>query len=283
MRSMLLSICLLLSAYVAAADPPSGSTAFMLAGPGGIVVQVTVNGQGPFRFLLDTGSTHSSITESLAARVGARLVAQAMVGSVLGSTLRPIARLDRLTVGPVRVDGLMPSVVPDLGVLTAEDVAGVLGQDVLATWRYTIDFRERRLRWLAAPLLAEDGRVLQLEADQGRFVVRVPHGAMALRLVPDSGASSLLLVRTEGRCLPSMSISPDPVELSTLSARASVHRAVVHELRIGAATLRDLPALIVDAAVGSAGSADGLLPLHLFDRVTFDGPRGLLIVEGTGA
>jgi predicted aspartyl protease len=37
---------------------------------GRIVVPVMINGQGPFRFIVDTGASHSTVSPQLAARLG---------------------------------------------------------------------------------------------------------------------------------------------------------------------------------------------------------------------
>ena len=49
-------------------------------------------------------------------------------------------------------------------------------------------------------------------------------------------------------------------------------------LRIGETRLTDVPVVIVDRAA-SAQRADGLLPLHIFTRVTFNGPKRQLVIE----
>jgi hypothetical protein len=43
--------------------------------------------------------------------------------------------------------------------------------------------------------------------------------------------------------------------------------------------LRDVAAVVVGRHGSIARDTDGLLPLHLFERVTFDGPRRILILE----
>ena len=53
----------------------SSSTPFSLGDQGGIILDVTLNGLGPFKMLLDTGATHSAITADVAERIGARIVA----------------------------------------------------------------------------------------------------------------------------------------------------------------------------------------------------------------
>jgi hypothetical protein len=75
-----------------------------------------------------------------------------------------------------------------------------------------------------------------------------------------------------------LSIAPASTTVTTLPGRADARPAVVHELQIGGMRLRDVPAVLAEWQPSSPG-IDGLLPLHLFDRVTFDGPRGLIILE----
>jgi hypothetical protein len=41
--------------------------------------------------------------------------------------------------------------------------------------------------------------------------------------------------------------------------------------------LTDVPAVVVDDRINAA--ADGLLPLHIFARVTVNGPEGKLVIE----
>ena len=60
---------------VAADAGPAAPTRFTSSRPGEIVVPATVGGLGPFRFLLDTGSTHTAVTDRLATTVDAVPVA----------------------------------------------------------------------------------------------------------------------------------------------------------------------------------------------------------------
>jgi hypothetical protein len=98
-----------------------------------------------------------------------------------------------------------------------------------------------------------------------------------LRLVPDSGAGGLVLFRHTVSQLPPLH-KEGRMELTTLTERSLVQQATVRELRIGTAMLRDVPAVIVERHGTSSAEGDGLLPLSLFEYVTFDGPRRLLTV-----
>ena len=54
----------------------TSSTPFRATRPGEVIVPVIVGGRGPYRFLLDTGSTHTAVTAALVDAVDARPVAR---------------------------------------------------------------------------------------------------------------------------------------------------------------------------------------------------------------
>ena len=101
---------------------------------------VRVNGVGPFPFLLDTGSSHTVVSESLSQQLGATAVAKTVVSSPIGEDLRAVVRLDRVELGPLTAFAVMSSVVPDQALGQAGQQRGLLGQDVLALTRYTLTF-----------------------------------------------------------------------------------------------------------------------------------------------
>ena len=111
----------------------------------------------------------------------------------------------------------------------------------------------------------------------GRYLVDVPQGEAMLRLVPDSGAESVVLFAGTRRLPVVIATRAGKRELSTLNERASVEEVRLEQLQVGPHRWRDLPAVLLSRpAVPSEG--DGLLPLHLFDRVTVDAPGRQLIV-----
>jgi hypothetical protein len=72
---------------------------------------------------------------------------------------------------------------------------------------------------------------------------------------------------------------PASATLTTTSGATEVRLVKVRELSVGTLTLRDVPAVVADRDRSEPDEVDGLLPLHLFDRVTIDGPRQRMIVE----
>ena len=238
---------------------------------------VMLNGQGPFMLLLDTGASHSAITDELAATIGAKAVARSTVITTTGETLRTIVAIDRLSVGPISADHVLPSVVPARAFDEDGRIQGLIGQDVLAWLRYTLDFRRRTVEWHdTAP--EPRGTALTLAFEHGRFLVSLPQERTTLRLVPDSGAGAFVVYEFAGRTSFNISETGRTAELSSADARHPARYVRLRELRLGDRIIRDLAAVAISRNSRQPAEGDGLLPLHLFERVTFDGPARRLIL-----
>ena len=137
-----------------------------------------VNGAGPFRFLVDTGSSHTAVGDALARRLGLQAVAKAEIVSAAGHSMRPVVRLGRTAVGAAARRDLLASVLPsaELGRLGG-DVDGVLGQDFLGDFDYTLDYLHGRLTWTADGETSEPAARLALSPEGGRFLATLPQGA----------------------------------------------------------------------------------------------------------
>jgi hypothetical protein len=72
---------------------------FDLTARGGIIVPVIIDGNGPFAFVLDTGSNGSVISDELAVSLGSRVVAAATVSSVIGQERRAVVKIEHLALG----------------------------------------------------------------------------------------------------------------------------------------------------------------------------------------
>src|SRR5262245_21985238 len=76
---------------------------------GGIVVEVRVNDRGPFPFLLDTGSSRSIVSDELARKLDAPVVAKSEVVTNTGTNVRLVVRLASISVAAKRVDAVLAS------------------------------------------------------------------------------------------------------------------------------------------------------------------------------
>jgi predicted aspartyl protease len=149
---------------------------------GRIWAPVYLDGKGPFRFVLDTGASHSAITAQAADAMGA----QARTGSTVrvhgdtGSAIVPIIRVDELVVGDLKLSPAKLPVVPD--VFGGAD--GVLGNEGLHDKRVVIDFkrdsisikRSRRERadygYSTVPFTLEEDYLPIIEARVGGIPVK---------------------------------------------------------------------------------------------------------------
>lgn len=280
---MTIGTCLLvgLSAFPSATvGTIASSTPFRLGAHNEPIVGVRINGQGPFPFILDTGSTHSSIAASLATGLHAPIVAKAVVRSSLGQQIQPIVSLATLAFGSASVDEVLATRIQDESLGNKNEVRGVLGQDVLGNFVYTLDFGAKRVQWnpdLSGP--ASHLSRLNLRSSEGRFLAELPQNQSTLWLVPDSGAETLVLYRRPDLQLPPFSGISGRATLSTLSDQQAVETVHVSRLAVGQTNLADVPAVLVKRHVDDPSLGDGLLPLAMFQRATFDGPRRLLLLE----
>jgi hypothetical protein len=146
---------------------------------------------------------------------------------------------------------------------------------VLAGLRYTLDF-ERRVIEFHDKSPSRIGTRLQMSFEHGRFLVTLPQGGQPLRLVPDSGAGGLVLFASR-LAMGDLLETGQTVELGTGAGRRTGRVVRIPAFRVGDRTLWNVDAVSVGGDVHPA-AGDGLLPLHLFARVTFDGPARLLIL-----
>ena len=98
-----------------------------------------LNGQGPFRLVLDTGANRSAVIQKVADALGegARTTSTVRVRGVTGTGMYPLIRVDRMDIGDLLLEPAFLPVVQD--VFGGAD--GVLGNEGLRDKRIVIDFR----------------------------------------------------------------------------------------------------------------------------------------------
>jgi hypothetical protein len=253
---------------------------------GAVAVAAMVNGAGPFRFLVDTGSSHTAVGDALATRLGLHAVAKAEIVSAIGHSMRPVVRLGRTAVGAAAREGILASVLPsaELGRLGG-DVDGVLGQDFLGDFDYTLDYLHGRLTWTADGEMSEPAARLTLAPEGGRLLATLPQGAGrgVVRLVPDTGSAALVIfgqgLGGGGGALKLLPASGQ-ARLRSVAGERTVERALVQALRVGGLVMNNEPAVVVERPRSAEGHADGLLPLHRFARVSFNARERCLLIWG---
>jgi len=283
MRAFFITMLITVSAVSAAAlgegsvkkAGAEGPVPLSIDDKGGIIVDVRVNAAGPFRFLLDTGAARSIVADDLAHQLAAPAVAKSDVVTSTGSDLRMVVRLTSLTMAAAAVDDLFAAVVPAAQLARlGQGVRGLLGQDFLSAFNYTLDYRLRRLTWDDAVSCDAPGAARMTAAD-GRFVMALDDGSgVPLRLVPDSGAEVPVLFRPRGG---SARGSSAPVMMTGLgSGERMAGITTMPALRVGSIIMRNLDAYVIE---GPDADVDGLLPLHGFASVSFAAGGACLVAR----
>jgi predicted aspartyl protease len=133
------------------ADTAAGEIPFRLAGSNeaALIVDVFLNGQGPFEFVLDTGATLTCIDRDLAERLNLEDARGMVVGSGVGGARRvSLVRIDSLRAGRSTVDDLLGCTLQldQLQRLPGIEMEGLLGLNFLRSFRVTLDFERSILR-----------------------------------------------------------------------------------------------------------------------------------------
>jgi len=113
---------------------------------GRIVAPVIINGEGPFRFVVDTGATHSVMSSALAQRLNLLTVPQGevLLSGVTGSASVATVEVERLQAGDLLLHNRRMPVMDAM----LQGADGVLGMQGLEDKRIVVDFRRGRLQIL---------------------------------------------------------------------------------------------------------------------------------------
>lgn len=246
-----------------------------------LTVPVSIAGQGPYAFIVDTGAERTAISRELAHELALRPGRAAILHSMtearpIETVLIPGLEVGQRLIAEIHAPALSRH---HLG------AAGLLGVDSLQSQRVEFDFarqqmtispsRRREARW------SGDTIVITARRRLGRLVlVDASVDGQRVHVVIDTGAqytlgNSVLRRRLERRA------RLGPVrQIEMLSVTGGVFAAdatVARQVRIGGADIRDLPIAFSDVHVFRQLGLDdrpaillGMDALQLFDRVSVD-------------
>jgi predicted aspartyl protease len=216
-----------------------------------MTVPVSVQGTGPYRFLVDTGADRTAVSSDLVHRLGlvagnsASLHSIAGVSSVATATVPEL----QLTRKPVRV--------VDAPVLERSNMGadGILGVDSLRSQRIVFDFEDQTMSIVpsASRDRIDDPDAIVIEAAQrnGRLVVtEADIDGRNVTVVLDTGAQVSVGNEALRRKLLGRRSRDDiqTVELQSVTGdRLSGEYTFVRELKMGGITLSNLAVVFADA------------------------------------
>jgi predicted aspartyl protease len=193
---------------------------------GRIWAPVTINGQGPFRLVLDTGASHSALTPRLVEALGIPLDPgrTVVLRGATGSAAVPVVPVETLEFGDLLMEPRRLPVIPDaLG-----GAEGVLGMDGLANKRIFIDFRRDHITITRSKneRAASGFAIIPVRFLRGRLlVVDAFIGGVPVKAVIDTGGQATLgnealrVALAERRRRRDLEARPDEVTGATLDVQ----------------------------------------------------------------
>lgn len=223
-----------------------------------LLKQVYLNGQGPFRMLVDTGAESSALRPAAAARIGATAQYRVEQVSVAGSVLTPAGTV------AVQVGGSGEEEVEMLySEIRHAGADGILGQSWLRRHSYLLDFESGRLTLDGEP--PAQGLRLDYRETDGRPSVMANIDGVEEELVVDSGADVMVLFREEVRRTGRVGLATNTgnIEAGWGEARVEIGRGFRQR--------------ILAAEVAGVKRA-GLLPASIFRSVYVAKNRGTIVL-----
>ena len=247
-----------------------------------IIVPVSINGSGPYDFMLDTGCGKTMVDQKLAEELHLSKVGEKTITGVLASARMSAVHLNSISVAGAAVSG--GDVYSSDHLTTTGKVRGVLGEDFLRNFDLLIDYSHEVIRLESAGgSMAETaiGEHLPLELNgtyhgqptYNRLVVSghiQELGDKPMALLLDSGANSLTLFQD--------TLGPGANQEAPLSTGSfnkwislSAESRKVRDLRLGDNSVSNLT--VVALSRRADVDTDGLIPTSLF-RSVFISHRG---------
>jgi predicted aspartyl protease len=173
--------------------PPDLSMPFDLVSGFEVVVQGQIGGLDGLRFILDTGSSYSTIDRRVADRIGLRR-RPGTVFSFDRDLAVEWADVPEIRIGPMRATGMSMMVARLAGISPlADDADGIIGLDVLSrAEKITIDYEQKRV-FLEMKEGGVEPSAIRL------FVVPVVIQGLSMRMLVDTGLQYVLLYKERVR------------------------------------------------------------------------------------
>lgn len=185
---------------------PEFATPTTLDRAGRIVAPVEINGQGPFRFILDTGANRSAMSAATADALGLVADGDSMVSvhGITGSAVLPAVKVETFRAGDLVFERQRLPVLPSA---VFGGVDGILGIDVLQSARVEVDFERDEVTirrssgarapagYLVVPAKLKHGGLLLVDGKVGKVPVKAILDTGAERSLGNEALREALMLR----------------------------------------------------------------------------------------
>jgi Aspartyl protease len=227
---------------------------------------VYVNGHGPYKFLLDTGTTLNHLDLPLSESIGLRATFRTTLASSAGVTPATGSHGIEVVVGPVSaVNQTFLFSGVDAIEKTWPDIQGILGQDFLSHFDYLLDLRSKQLEFGNRPF---DGKGTQIpyKLANGRPAISTSLGWLVL----DSGVQRLTRFGVQA--------SEETLQMRTVSGTIQLG-TVPSTLTIAGHCFWRGDAMAVPQRYEAEAGADGLLPAGIFKSIYVSNSEGYVVLQ----
>ena len=213
-----------------------------------MTVEVHVNGQGPYRFLVDSGADSSVVGQRIARDLQLKAGTPVILNGMTGSAMVDRVLVDSLSLGVSTIHDL------EIPALKEQDLGGegMIGIDALVEQRLMMDFEKRVIKAEDArePARMLDGEiVVKARRRRGQLILtQVRAAGLPLDAVVDTGSE----ITIGNIALRNKLIKGNRDKFFTVQATGvtgvtmELQLARVGELKLGSVTLRNVPIAFAD-------------------------------------
>jgi len=256
-----------------------------------LTVEVDINGQGPFQFVVDTGADRTVLTPSIVERLALPPGPEIIVHGVSGSVTSSTARIASLRAGDARLSDVNLPVLP----YDRVGADGLLGVDILEGRNVVMDFAKKRLeirRSQTMSQIARPSREVSVMADErfGRLTLADSRigGARSLAFIDSGGGVSIGNMALARAISARRRRTPDIVQQARLLTAGGEMQLgefrIVRSIVMGDLRLTNIPMAFADLHIFDVWSLNerpaaliGVDVLRLFARVELDFGAGRVL------
>jgi predicted aspartyl protease len=241
-----------------------------------MTVPVMIEGQGPFRFMIDTGAQATVVTRALRDRLALPSLGRATLVGMAATKDVELVRLNGLEFAARVFDAIHAPILEEAHI----GADGILGLDSLQDLRVLVDFRKQTIAVDDSRALGGNRGyeiVVRARSKLGRLIITDAEvDGVRTAVIIDTGAQGSmgnLALQRRLRSRHGASVTTTDVTGATLTSPLGVARTV----EIASMSLNNLPIAYADAPAFAALGLQrkpamvlGISDLRLFDRVAID-------------
>jgi predicted aspartyl protease len=239
-------------------------------------VQVSLNGTGPYAFILDTGANTTVVKRQVLHKLNILADQPVTIASSLGDAQHQRAEIERVAIAGLSIEHVEVNTLEDgqLGALEGH-VQGILGENILKNFDLLIDNDRQLLTFDRTSSLGDSlaGEHLQLSRSGSfnkaptadRIVVQLKAPSLLPRpllFLVDSGANVAMLYPSQGETMQSSHHG----SIQSLNANRSCHVERTN-LVVGLHTFSQVQLAACEGMTRNKTDTDGLLPTSIFRQL----------------